>query len=227
MPNKTKILILSISIFLFINLSTYGQCKDSACCNNNSLQKHSWSMQFAVGSNFTLQSFDGLMLSLKYHFTKKSAVRFGIGFSGNSQNGTESNTQGAVDIKNNYQNIYFYSNYILYPSPGSKVNFYIGAGPRASYSHSLDEFLSSSTNTIYSDEYTSWATGLQLICGAEWFAVNWLSLFGEYLAYGTYGKTERKSYDYDYYGNHIRTKSNSNDWIFNGSTARLGLSVYF
>ncbi len=225
---KKYILFLLFLIFA-LNINVYPQSTDSKSNDdNNSFQKHSWALQFAVGSNFTLQSFDGLMFSAKYHFSTKTAFRFGVGILGGSNNATQETFTGSVPLKNDNENIYLFGNYIIYPHPDTKFILFFGAGPRLSFKHSLRQnYYSDMPEKVYSTETTSWAAGLQFNLGIEWFAVKNLSLFGEYQAYGTYGKTYNNNLLENSAGDLQSFKHVSNDWFFNGTTARLGLSVYF
>ena len=220
-----KNIIIAFILLLSISL-TYTQSIDSSGIEKNSLEKHSWSLQFAAGSNLSIQSFDGLMFSLKYHFTNKSAIRFGIGVLINSHNSVQQTPIGSVPLKNDNENISFVASYLIYPKPG-KFNFYFGIGPRFGYNHNLEQGINydDSLNNKDINETRSWSVGLQFNFGLEWFPTKYFSLFAEYIAYGTYGKTNT-IYKYGDIPQDDENTSETN-WYFNGTTARLGLSVYF
>lgn len=218
--------ILAAFLLLLAVSLTYSQSNDTSNVEKNSLIKHSWSLQFGAGSNLAIQSFDGLMFSLKYHFTNKTAIRFGVGVLVNSHNSTEETFFGSVPLKNDNENISFTASYLIYPKPG-KFNLYLGIGPRFGYSHDLEQrvFYDDSLNNKDVNETRAWSVGLQFNFGLEWFPVKNFSLFAEYIAYGTYGKSNTISK----YGDFPQDNRNTSvtNWYFNGTTARLGLSVYF
>jgi len=227
---KKRILILA---FLFISINTFSQVTDSIK-QINSLQKGSWSVQFEVGSDFKLSSFEGAMVSLKYHFSPKIALRFGAGFSGN-------NIDQRVEFRDKYYeyygnepvtkysyNIFLTSNFLYYLKHDSKINVFLGIGPRAGLINNYSE-------RLYIDGYLgildveSWAAGLNGVFGCEWFPVPYLSLLAEYSVYGVIGKTSRKDWTYEistgyrveYYNTY------STDFEFKGNIVKLGLSLYF
>jgi len=227
---KKRILILA---FLFISINTFSQTADSVK-QINSLQKGSWAVQFEIGSDFKLSSFEGVMVSLKYHLSPKFALRFGAGFNGrNNQQIYEYREHyygytGSEPVSNFYDNVFFNINCLYYIKHDSKINVFFGLGPRAGYITDYSEH-------FYLDGYKeildieSWAVGLNGLFGCEWFPVSYLSLFGEYSAYGTFGKTIRKDWVYEnstgyrveYYNRY------SDDYEFRGNIAKLGISIYF
>lgn len=223
-----KYLLTTILCLIVNSINIYPQSTDSKSNGEqNSLQKHSWAVQFAVGSNLSIQSFDGLMFSLKYHFTKITALRFGVGIIGGSNNSTSETVHGTSPVLKDNENIYLIGSFLFFPNPKKSIVIYFGVGPRIQYKHLLDQEVYSrdTANPRFSYEERTWAVGLQLSFGAEWFPTNFLSLFAEYNPYGTYGKTRIIRTDDSF------PAGNSNvdqtDWYFNGTTARLGLSVYF
>jgi hypothetical protein len=222
--NKISCFIFAV-LFLSI-ISVNAQQIDST---KNSLQKHSWSLQFAIGSDFRLQSFQGLMVSLKYHFTVRSAVRFGIGFSGEQNIGHITNEYVNNSLYNyNNARIYTVCSYLLYFKPKSIINLYFGIGPRFSYSHSysMQDYTDPNSGRSKS-ESNAWRAGIQGTFGAEWFPANFISIFAEYLAYGVYGKTKYTNSGNYPDGTPFYESDNTENWEFNGTTAMMGLSVYF
>ena len=94
-----------LSIFfllIFIISFDFAQTKEEAV-KTNSLEKGSWSLQFQISENFTLQSFQGSMISTKYHFTEKSALRTGLSISGRSSD-IEDNIEQDSDTVTTYIN---------------------------------------------------------------------------------------------------------------------------
>ena len=220
-----KITYPILAIFFLSYSSINAQISDSTSAERNSLNKKSWALQFAVGSNFNVQSLDGLMFALKYHVSSKSAFRFGVGYSGSSNNQTLSFDTLSTPLERNYSDFLVEFSYVYYPSPSKVINIFFSVGPRADYSHSLDEYANFEEAIVkYSDEMNEWSVGLQGTFGAEWFPIRVISLFAEYTVYGTYGKS-KSTYHRVSDGTTMTTESEN--WQFHGSTARLGLSVYF
>lgn len=196
----------------------------------NSLTKGSWSIQFEVGWNLQVQAFEELAISLKRHFSKEHAVRFGVGL---RIRATDDNVNHLyIDSSKSYGtlNQRFYSvvitgNYLIYPRPEAVINLYFGFGPRGTYFYRKDEYLSR-----YLESYVSkgWSAGINGVVGCEWFAVHYISFFAEYNANAQYLQND---VDRILYGDNrtvLETyTTNSKGFEFNGNTAKLGLSLYF
>lgn len=213
MKNKISILFL-----FFLPCLILAQQKDTTTGEiKNSLVKGSWSLQFEVGYSFTLNSFDNLLFSLKYHFNGKNALRFGIGINTNVSNGNVEENVSETDITNYTHDYILLLNYLIYPLTKSNIHLFFGAGPRFRFHNSRHDYYEEGTY-----KHLSWAAGIDGVFGVEWFAVKNISFIGEYHAFATYGRTtnERSS-------NGGTEKTTTNDFNFNGGNARLGLSVYF
>ncbi len=229
-----KYILFFLFLILTLNINLYSQSTDSKSNDeNNSLQKHSWAVQFQVGSNFTVQSLNNFMIDLKYHFNEKSALRFGVGLTGNSNCGDfeiyPEGIQTLTPLCKNSTHIFTSLTYMLYFNTKSLIKIYFGAGPRFGFSDDFNQSVYyDDPTTKYQDENLSWQLGLDAVFGAEWFPIKTFSLFAEYSAYGTYGKTYNSNLIVHSTGYiEIDRKFNTTDWNFNGTTARLGLSVYF
>ena len=73
---KFNFLTLSILILIF-STTIFSQQADSSKQKDSPLHAGSWSMQFSY-SRLSFGSFKGGNISAKYHFTDKSALRFGV-----------------------------------------------------------------------------------------------------------------------------------------------------
>ncbi len=224
---------LAAVLFLF-HLSLNAQGNDSTNSERNSLQKKSWAVQFAVGNDFQITSFQGLTFSLKYHLSTRSALRFGVGFSGELNDRTVEHSEygeptKSIPLEINNQDVHAVFSFLFYPKPEALIKIYFGIGPRFAYSHSLHEYPNSTSCGDYVDtyEFSSWAAGLEGTFGAEWFPAKILSIFAEYSAYGVYGKSTEDDHGFSCYSGSWHDKDTSENWEFNGHTARMGLSVYF
>lgn len=214
---KKNIFYIPLFLFLFCTIS-FSQTNNSENeADGDLFPENRLALQFAVGSNFSVHSLDGLMFALKYNFTDKSAIRFGVEFVGSSNNEIQTTPYGTISSPNNSENISVNSSFLFNLKPETNFIIYYGMGPLFSFAHTL-EGIYHITN--------SWSAGLQFNIGAEWFAYKNLSFFAEYLAFGTYGKTRK--YEIECFGGHCgNVEINTNDFVFNGKTARLGLSVNF
>jgi hypothetical protein len=195
----------------------------------NSLMKGKWAMQFEVGIDFTLKSFDGMLFSLKYQLSKRSAIRLGAGVSTLSRDITLEDTAFSYPGKQNDLGLSVVGYYLFYPSPASPINVFVGIGPRASYIHSNFEVVEDEPpNYNITDKYNTLSAGLTGLLGAEWFATTDISFFGEYSFYALYSKTKDEYEITNPSGGLVRSEKRTlEDFKFQGNTARLGISVYF
>ncbi len=223
--------ILLITFFLIINC--FAQHKDTLS-EPNPLKSHRWSVQFEVGNDFRLSSFDGVIVSLKYHFSPRFAIRFGAGLNISNSDQTlkfrdyYSGLTGRESYNDNSKDILITANVLFYPNPDGVLKIFFGAGPRATYRYVNDE-------RIYLDGYKGhinikdWSAGISGVMGCEWFPMNFISLFGEYSVYATFGKTESNEYVTENSTGYAVEYffRNSENFIFRGNIARLGASFYF
>jgi hypothetical protein len=190
-----------------------------------------------IGSDFTLQSFQGLGLQYKYHYSALTALRFGISLSmsGNktenndnyiySDTTTSSTTEGIVYHAYNTR---VQALIIKYLEPKTDIHLFFGAGPTVAYAWSnQSDGRSNSTSTI---EYHSetFSAGLVGVAGTEWFATRTISLFAEYDASLYYSHTSQRNSSYNsspVYNSSYEAVRNS--WNLSNDGIRMGLSLYF
>lgn len=153
---KTSI-IAALMITVFAAAAAQAQAEQTETVRN-SLTGGSWSMQFRISEDFSLSSFEGSTISLKKHFTDKSALRLGVSVSHSDRNNnavnhsqeeeyfqddrrdtswTVSETEpGNLDVSDFSQSAAGVSAiYVYYPAPTKKINAYLGLGPAIRYSH--------------------------------------------------------------------------------------------
>lgn len=228
---KTKLVLPAI---FFLTAFCFAQTKDLTT-ENNSLTKGSWAVQFQVGSNFTLSSFENVIISLKTHFSPKLALRFGVGvnayyndrlfdFIENYNTYTGSN----IPLNNNDLRITLLAKMLYYFNPKSTINIFAGLGPIGTYSNSRSEYFQIEGRKTYRTYY-SWDAGLNGVLGCEYFPLHFLSIFAEYSVSATYGESTEKVYSENYYTKEVRDyyKYETKNLIFTGNTVRMGLSLYF
>jgi len=228
---RTALLFLA-AVLSFSSVS--AQTPDSAKPTRaNSLKPGAWALQFQITQDFTLNAFQGLLLSAKHHFSNKKAVRIGLGLNAsvgeskdlfrNFQSDTllssnsgfrESNGQG-IDVTLQYLN---------YPSPNKSANFFYGIGLGGGFSRSKSN--SRSSNSTNSSLTLQWNTGFSGAAGVEWFATEKISLQAEYGFTLRYRWLEQTSKSYSTI---LRSegKATQESINFDPSQVKFGLSVYF
>ncbi|NQT23834.1 hypothetical protein HQ585_00605 [candidate division KSB1 bacterium] len=99
-----------------------------------------YSIQFRISNNFTLNSFQGSIISLKKHFKQENAVRISIGFWGNYYDTDEDAwPYKSAPNKEHEDNINVIHDldlnclYLWYPKPNNKIKHYFGIGPKFGY----------------------------------------------------------------------------------------------
>ncbi|MDO9580855.1 MAG: hypothetical protein Q7J06_09875, partial [Bacteroidales bacterium] len=96
------------------------------------IKDNSKALQFQIGSNFQLQSFQGSSISLKKHKSIKRAIRYGLTIGGGAYN-DQSNTQiienDSLDEKTLNDQTYFsatiYSQYLIYHPSEHSYMYYV------------------------------------------------------------------------------------------------------
>ncbi len=239
-----KILILIAAI---VSATVVTAAQDRV--DSTSLHPGAWALQFGIGGNFTLNSFQGSTFSAKYHFSNTGALRAGITLNGITSDGTSSTTNVFDDTSNgtmtgnnssSSQNLAFIVQYLWYAQPDGPVHIYAGIGPIVSYAYSRS---SSDSYYPYAPRYwerrvssssaTQWGAGFAGNVGLEWFAIHWLSIraeYGESLQYQWRSSSTSLDYSYTFPGdvpNQTATSSPTKGWSLAGTGVSFGLNVYW
>jgi hypothetical protein len=199
-------------------------------------------IQFGISDNFSLRSFQGGVISYKYHLDSRHALRVGlstnVGGSTYDQTGTSFNGDSISSVnlstsENDEISLRVDMQFVWYNATSTSILIFYGAGPHVGYgrisqeqAHSyLGSFSSSSTSTM---ERTSWSIGATGICGVEWILSDLFSLHAEYTA--SLGFTKENFESHSRPDNAERGTENSGSsasWRFSNSSVNFGLSVYF
>lgn len=156
-----------------------------------------WALQFQITNNFTLDDFQGSIISIKRHTSDRSAWRAGLSLDFDSSSVERSvQPDGApaftdADDGSN-QGARLDLQYLRYTRAGSPVRFLFGGGPFAGISHSSTESYRDGV-TYRKDERDRWDAGVSGVLGAEWFVGAGLSLHAEYGFEFGYTQQERRS----------------------------------
>ncbi len=200
---KNRIFLLPFILFFAINLFA----QDST---HTSLKKSAFAIQFGVSGLFEFSSFQGGTLSLKYHITDYSSIRFGFGIE--SKFDTESTIHNGIEKdKSNYYSIKLYSQIIRNMKPNNNISLYFGGGPH--YERVYRE------SSLYDSKDNNWIFGLNCLLGVEWFFMKNMSLHGEYGILFYYNSNNKTTSN----GNTSLTKSFN---ITNSYMFKFGLSIY-
>ena len=217
----------------------------------DTLRHSAWALQFGVGSNFTLTSFQGSLIGCQYHYSPGSALRLSLSFNGqfgdNTNVGTV-NQSGSLSSLTSNDNASHNSTVSLvmqnvwYVNPGDVVHAYFAAGPELTYSHmysqasGIQQAIPPATNwSTNSSENTNvtWGAGARGAVGVEWFAVRWLSLHAEYLfdvqyQWGSMSSSTSYVSGGPGYGSTSTgvQESSSKGWQMTSLGVLLGVSVY-
>lgn len=179
--------------------------------SKNSLKKGRWAIQFGIGSNFSLENFEGAAISLKRQFSKHFGLRLSV--LGNFQNITEDT--GNVESQNKSLGTNLCA--IYYLNPKDKFNVYGYLGFRYNYS-----YLYHYTDENYYYETKTWETGPLLGAGAEYFIYKKFSVFAEYSYKFAFGKRYES-----YSNNNLVDNREFNTVNISSDQLKFGLSVYF
>lgn len=227
---------LQIVLFLFalaLPLRSIAQQSGS-----KPLTENSKALQFQIGSNFTLTSFQGAALSYKHHLKPLRAVRVGSELSLSKSNFdlTEVDSVGETLSKSDQTRYYvrFNTQLIWYSESYSGISFFYGVGPFLGFSKSekKDEWVSPypGHRTNLDETKTGWSLGLTGLVGVEWFVSKSISLHAEYRISLGYSR-EKREYNRTTISQTGKSYITGNETIkfrqLSSDGVRFGLSVYF
>ncbi len=205
---KITLLLAAISLALLAIHGNLAAGSQSDSLKHSPLRKGAKALQFQIAPDFQLSSFQGAVFSGKYHTSKRSAWRVGLDLSG-SFSDSEQNRQitqddtleivEKIEGEGNLQSLGIVAQYVYYPNPGKKIDFYLGTGPYAQISRVSKDESREQTNprgnpdVMLHTKDTRWAAGLSTIIGIEWFIGSRISLLAEnrFLIGYTHWKNER------------------------------------
>jgi hypothetical protein len=237
-------------------LTSWNAIAQNSPSDSNSLKSGAYALQFGVGSNFTLTSFQGSTIALQYHLSESNAIRAGVTFNGNFSDGTDlfnqvtgdtGHTTASGDNSSHSASISFTVQYLWYQNALAPVHFYVGIGPSVSYSYNDQRNAQASTPQTpyfysfgndwtrlnYTNTTNQWALGVRGMVGVEWFPARWFSLhadYGEAIQYHwNSNKTTADGILSSSTGANttITDKGSSKGWAISSIGVSFGASVYF
>lgn len=239
-----KTLLLTILFFITSAATSFAQTDHS---EGQYLSDSSRALQFQIGSNFTLNSFQGSTISFKYHLSRTSAFRAGLSIDLSSTDGEGnsgsfiSDTVSSIADQNSDMSSYmvqFRTQYIYNINPGSKFLLYTGAGPLFGYDKSQGKSETeyqyprqAPIKSISDQKRTMGYAGISGLMGVEWFASSGISLSAEYgldIRY-FWTKQEQTQQNLQINSSKVRntTSIKSTGWEIYGNFVKFGLTVYF
>jgi hypothetical protein len=248
---RFKLMMRRNAVFpvLLINLSMIcvGSGKDNLSLNDT-LLKSSYSLQVQWDDLFTIflsAPTSGIKISLKKHFSNRSAIRIGCIFNPQAYN---SNDDREPDEENEYpmkQNGYnkgceLNLNYIHYIIQRNRNNLYLSVGPyyhksenKSNYSMNWDGTNASGYEVGIVKERIK-SMGLNISMGLEILLTKTISVITEYGFNASYNSSDEDDFiiakTYTNEGNtrdEYQYQSKKNSFNLNSSVAKIGFSKYF
>ncbi len=235
----------TILIIFIFSISIKAQQPDSSKQKITSLQKGSWSLQFAYNNYLGFDSFKGGNISAKYHFTENSALRFGVNLNlkTNKQNlsnntilnDTSSNSDlFFFDKKNDFINISIVTDYVFYITTKKHINLFLSGGVIFGIGYSKEDTKNAfgtldSIDVIGDRKINTSNIGINFSIGAEWFMTPNFSIHGEYQtsAIYQYSKSNITATKFGNRGNIQLIETVDKSFGFSPGNLLVGVSLYF
>ena len=221
--------LLNLLILLFANqlFLTTGFSQSTSYLDS---LEGKFALQFQIKDNFQLTNFQGSVLSGKYHFSSRDAVRLGLEiFFGDSEaevevNNLDSNTVDQSAEDSNRFGFAVNSQYIHYIRGTDDISLFGGVGPFFQHykSTSTREILQDEVEKTIDSETSNFSVGIDFIAGVEWWFHKFMSLSAEYGLEFSYSSSNSEFKDDSLDGEAERTSFN-----ISGNYINFGLSVYF
>jgi len=231
------IVVLVIGVPIIAGPSTFA-VETNAC--PPALSRGAQALQFAIGSDFALNSFQGITLSYERFLRDRLALRLGIDVSTDYREDEETNqfegetagqkSFGLANWSHEYSLLCQLASY-----RGGPIGFCYGVGPKVTYSNyqHQDAYVYGSNGVIRTQRSSNWdrvwGVGMAGFAGVHWLVTDRLRLHAEYSTSAMYQHVDIKNinvYSGEYY--RVETVKVERDifGIYPGGT-RLGLSVFF
>ena len=223
-----------IMIFVVLPVTdAFAKIEVDTLAVQKNLGKGSWSMQFGLLEDLVLTSFQGGIISAKYHTSDGKAWRFGFSMFGSLSDVEQTGGSGSTpsNSDSNGQTLTVNAQYLNYPSRNKTVVFLYGFGPLFRLSRSTSSFDGSSVTS--KNVYTRFAAGVSGTWGVEWFFKPGISMLAEYGMSVTYdrSKSTRRTETGNPFGSGnvqlSESESKSTSFRVDPSFVKFGLSFYF
>jgi hypothetical protein len=236
--------VIAITVIMCVAPSiVLAEEPEASSARENSLHAGSWSLQFQIEEDIGLKPFSGMIISVKRHISRRSALRIGLDLDIVFDDQIEEMSYEYADTltyiyetsyDNNSQSVALDFLYVRYLNPDATINLFWGAGPRVRFNRSRRETEKIRTDFDQTDRTTTdyfwraWGAGILGVAGVEWFATKGIGFHAEYRASFMYTNSDIENVQYSERIN--RTSKNTvegEDWNFQGVSVIMGISVYF
>jgi hypothetical protein len=189
-----------------------------------------FALQFQINENFSLSNYQGSVLSGKYHFSRRDAIRLGLEINfGDSESEAEINNldtnivDQSTDDSNNF-GFTINSQYIHYIRGTNDIFFFGGIGPFFKYFNQTRkrELVINEVELSSESEINSFRAGIDLIVGVEWWFHKDMSLSAEYGLKFSYLSSNNKLKD-----DSREIESKNTAFNISGNHINFGITVYF
>jgi hypothetical protein len=189
-----------------------------------------FALQFQINENFSLSDFQGTVISGKYHFSKRDAIRLGLEIilsDSESEivvNNLDTNTVGqSVEDSNNF-GFTLNSQYIHYIRGTDDIALFGGVGPYFRYYNSTRnrEIVENEIENLIESENSNYSIGIDLLVGVEWWFHKFMSLSAEYGLKYSY-VSSKSSFEDD----SRKGESEHKAYNISGNHINFGITVYF
>ena len=239
MINKTTLLL--VGCIALPPCLSFCQNKQTLPDDSTSFRFQKLSMQYQIREFGDVVDFERSILSAKYHFSNKSAIRISLDLGYGDSNFDDEYFHNVIDSLSHYRdgeynnvNLNLSLFYLHYINPRAPVKFYLGGGPNIAYSRMRNDeirvYPTSVDGSLSQDvdrEMKTKSIGMQWVLGSEWFFHRRMSLLFEYGALFSYSlsKTDDNRGN-DYPGGYV-TAYESHRYSISSTRVKVGLSMYF
>jgi len=216
-------------IISFLSMMILSSAYSQSHTNLDSLE-NKFALQFQITDNFTLSDFQGTILSGKYHFSKRDAIRLGLMLEfADYELESEISRLDTIDTdesKENASSIGFTINaqYIRYLTITNNIALFCGTGPFINFFDNTSERIITLEGIEYlrKSTRTGYTVGLDILIGTEWWFHKQMSLSAEYGLKFSYRSSE------DNYSDDVtEATANITSFFVTDNNIKFGITVYF
>lgn len=166
---------------------------------NSAYKKGAKALQFEIARNLDLRCFNGGIISIKYHLSNRSALRFGASIGFNDKNDEikqdltywyDNNRYANSEINRIERQFSISVQYLNYVLARGDLGLYSGLGSSFAFSRVRSEISNSRGYYQYPDlesgysaeaKEKRWNIGVSVFCGIEWLVKRNIGIHGEYV----------------------------------------------
>jgi len=186
-----------------------------------------WALLFGVNDNFSIGRLSGSTAAIMVHVTPRLALRFDVSLSAQKISDENSITDWSAaltkdfDIQTSQIRTEFYLHALRYRLSESPFKLYFGAGP---YWGVYNNRIQRKTDNI-SETNSDLRLGISGLLGVEWFAHEYVGIFGEYQSVAAY--IHQKTVRDDTQNTNVDSEYRKQGVQLFASRVKVGLAIYF